>query len=258
MSRNVVTSYGIICYCLKYNIKTNSVRPEYLMVQRKDSVCFVEFIRGKYSLTQREYIKTLFSNMTPKERELIRNHTFDEVWAILCNNMYKTFSEHNASREKYKALKLGMNAENDNGTYLFDINYIIDNTKSNVPEPQWEFPKGRRNANENNVDCAVREFEEETGISRSKILLSGKICPISLEKMGCNGILYKGLYFIAKNIEKVDKVALSCLNDTQKREISNVTWLDYTAVVARLHNDDQVKAFDKLNRKIVETLLIVY
>lgn len=258
MSRSIVTSYGIICYCLKYNATTNSVHPEYLMIQRKDSVCFVEFIRGKYSLTQKEYIKTLFSNMTPAERELIRTSTFDEVWKALCNNMYKTFTEHNASREKYKALKLGMNAENENGKYLFDINYIIDNTTSRVPEPQWEFPKGRRNMSENNVDCAVREFEEETNISRTKIILSNKICPISLEKMGCNGVLYRGMYFVAKCIDKVDNASLSILNDVQKREISSVKWFDFAGIISRLHNEEQVKSFEKLNKRILESVIVTY
>lgn len=257
MSRNVVTSYGIICYCLKYNVKTNSIRPEYLMVQRKDSVCFVEFIRGKYALTQKEYIKTLFANMTPRERELIRTCTFEEIWALMCNNMYKTFTEHNSSRDKYKALKLGMNAENESGKYLFDVNYILENTTTTVLEPQWEFPKGRRNLNENNVDCAVREFEEETGVSRTKISLINRICPISMEKLGCNGVLYKGIYFIAKHIDKIDKLSLLTLNDVQKREISNVCWLDYSGVVCRLHNEEQVRTFEKLNKSIIDSSMML-
>lgn len=254
---NSVTSYGVILYTLRHNAKTNSVWPSYLMIRRRDSVTFVEFLRGKYSLTHREYIKTLFTNMTVHERQLIRDNSFDELWTIACGGMFRQFTEHNSSREKYKALKLGMNVEGPDGKkFLFDINHILETTTSQVLEPQWEFPKGRRNSsNENNVDCAVREFEEETAIHRSKIFLSGKICPITLEKLGCNGVLYRSVYFIAKCIDRVD---LTALNDTQKREISAVSWFDYNGVVARLHNEDQIKTFEKLNKKIIETMLTVY
>jgi 8-oxo-dGTP pyrophosphatase MutT (NUDIX family) len=33
-------------------------------------------------------------------------------------------------------------------------------------EPEWGFPKGRRNYNEKDIDCALREFSEETGYSK--------------------------------------------------------------------------------------------
>ena len=32
-------------------------------------------------------------------------------------------------------------------------------------EPEWGFPKGRRNYQEKDYDCAMREFTEETGLS---------------------------------------------------------------------------------------------
>ena len=42
---------------------------------------------------------------------------------------------------------------------------LIDesNKNSNWIEPEWEVPKGRRNLNESDIDCALREFTEETG-----------------------------------------------------------------------------------------------
>ena len=36
-------------------------------------------------------------------------------------------------------------------------------------KPEWGFPKGRRNYQENDIDCATREWEEETGYSRNQI-----------------------------------------------------------------------------------------
>ena len=34
---------------------------------------------------------------------------------------------------------------------------------------EWEFPKGRRNYMETDIKCALREFQEETGISKESI-----------------------------------------------------------------------------------------
>lgn len=36
---------------------------------------------------------------------------------------------------------------------------------------RWDLPKGRVDAGETDLECALREFEEETGISRSAIKL---------------------------------------------------------------------------------------
>ena len=38
-----ITSYGILCYF----VQNNNIK--YLMIQRKDSLCYIEFLRGKYS-----------------------------------------------------------------------------------------------------------------------------------------------------------------------------------------------------------------
>ena len=51
------------------------------MVRRRDTLGFVEFMRGKYSLENIDYIKQLLQIMTRKERELI-THTFDELWSL--------------------------------------------------------------------------------------------------------------------------------------------------------------------------------
>ena len=45
-------------------------------------------------------------------------------------------------------------------------------------EPEWGFPKGRRNFNETDLNCALREFNEETGINMKSIKLLEKLVPI--------------------------------------------------------------------------------
>ena len=41
--------------------------PKILMVQRKDSLCYIEFIRGKYDIQDYKYIISLFNKCSFKE-----------------------------------------------------------------------------------------------------------------------------------------------------------------------------------------------
>ena len=53
MCKYPIMSFGIILY---HSDETNKV----LMVQRKHSICYIEFLRGKYSIDIEKYLKTLF------------------------------------------------------------------------------------------------------------------------------------------------------------------------------------------------------
>jgi 8-oxo-dGTP pyrophosphatase MutT (NUDIX family) len=46
---------------------------------------------------------------------------------------------------------------------------MLNNLNINYEHPEWEFPKGRKNKDESDIECALREFEEETGINRDKL-----------------------------------------------------------------------------------------
>ena len=48
-----ITSIGIVAFRIKDKI------PEYLMIRRKDTLGYVDFMRGKYSLSNKEYLLNL-------------------------------------------------------------------------------------------------------------------------------------------------------------------------------------------------------
>ena len=48
-----VTSYGILLFKFERNV------PKILMINRKDSICYFEFIRGKYDINNINYMNTL-------------------------------------------------------------------------------------------------------------------------------------------------------------------------------------------------------
>ena len=72
-----ITSFGIICFKKDKNNFT------FLLVKRKDSLAFAEFVRVKYDITDTEYITKLLVNMTKSELFFLKNTTNpDEIWNI--------------------------------------------------------------------------------------------------------------------------------------------------------------------------------
>ena len=150
-----ITSIGVIA------IRKVDDGVQTLLIRRKNSLGFVDFMRGKYNINNIKYIINLFNKMSSEERELILTRDFSYLWKYLwgsnINNQYK--NEERVSHEKLNSLKEGMTID---GRFI-DISVIIDSTEESYCEPEWGFPKGRRNYQERDICCAIREFEEETG-----------------------------------------------------------------------------------------------
>ena len=149
-------SIGII----PYRINNNYI--EFLMVQRRYSYSYIEFIRGKYNLNNIKRLNHLFKEMTPDEKCFIKNNNFTHIWNILWN--YKKDKKYEKefciSKNKFNALKKGVFINNK----LITLHYIINNNKSNLLINDWGFPKGKKNIGETEISCAIREFKEETQI----------------------------------------------------------------------------------------------
>jgi ADP-ribose pyrophosphatase YjhB (NUDIX family) len=222
------------------------------MIQRKDSICYVEFIRGKYSLapSDQSYIMHLFKHMTFEERDMVRRNDFDRIWDALWMNNRRNHSEYHISKDKYAALKKGVMLK---GT-LFNIDYVLDNTTCCLRENEYEFPKGRKNSVESTLECAFREFEEESGIAQSKLELSDKFKPVIFDKTGCNGVEYRSFYYVAKCIDNVDATSLLHLNDVQAKEVRCVRWMDYSSVVSKMHTEKAVRLFERFNKRLLSFL----
>jgi 8-oxo-dGTP pyrophosphatase MutT (NUDIX family) len=282
-----IISYGIICYKPFYDSETNSIYPKYLMVQRKDSLCYVEFIRGKYSLNNKEYIMKLFTNMTILERNKIMASTFEELWnAMWCRGSSNT-EEHNTKNfnkeckeatEKFNILKQGYNIKTNDGVLQHvDLAWIINNTTPLYEETEWGFPKGRRNINEEDMTCALREFREETGMFLKNIRVNKDIKPLEEVFTGSNNIRYKHVYYVARYYQYNHKHAGSLMrtststsdmsdlselkklydpdNYIQNKEVKDVQWFTYQEAQERIRlcNIERKELFKRLNQHIMKT-----
>ena len=215
-----IISLGIILYRVNENKNI-----QFLMVQRRDTLGFVEFMRGKYSLDNIDYIKYLLKIMTRKERDLLVSSTFDELWDKLWmeKNSKHNYSEYNVSKNKFNKLLEGIS---DKKTTLLGINSEVDYV---YESPEWGFPKGRRNLYEQDLDCAKREFSEETGISEQYYNLVD-INRIYETFKGSNGIRYRHIYYIAE-LNGEPKIEINPNNKNQVTEISNIDWFSYSSAI---------------------------
>ena len=87
-------SYGIILFN-----KNNEI----VLIEKKDSISYIEFIRGKYSVDDSDYIQLLIDRMSIIEKEKIIKNVFEESWNNLWYNSNNK-KEYDISFEKYNTL----------------------------------------------------------------------------------------------------------------------------------------------------------
>lgn len=187
-------------HLLKQNIK-------FLMIERKTSLGYLEFIRGNYDIYNFASIKNLFRQMTQDEINNIGKNEYDDLLLSLYNQPNKEKndilndifenpklgSKYKLAREKFNYLK----NKNLDETY-FDLHTYVINVKPKWFNKEWGFPKGKKLINKEPIlDCACREFTEETGINKNDYIIFNKLSPIEENLIGTNDISYKHVYFIA-------------------------------------------------------------
>ena len=252
-----ITSYGGIIFRvndLSWNQPSILVSPssitgfenyyskiEVLLIQRRDSLGYVEILRGKYKETDIEYIRKQIYGMTDAERQKLLTRPFDELWAELWGYDTKSSSHYRndkeVSRSKLQLLRDGFEVEPGQ---VFRLATLIEETTVHWDTPEWGFPKGRREPGEKDLACALREVEEETGISKDKIIVIQNLEPLSETFFGSNQVHYCHKYFtfyLPVHVEvKYDET-----NPHMKREIGNLQWFSLEQALQKIRSDNVEK-----------------
>jgi len=238
-----ITSYGIIVF------RHSDKGLQFLMIRRKDSFGYIDFIRGKYVCYNLDQIQQIINEMSKTEKDRIVNETFENLWKLMWGeankNQYK--SEENASMKKFEILKNGIMV-NDKKVYLSDI---VENSNTNWPETEWEFPKGRRNFQEKDLDCALREFEEETGYLKKSVNVIENLLPFEETFIGSNHKCYKHKYYLAYMNEPVEHTSLE---NFQRSEVSKLEWktIDECLECIRPYNLEKKQLISNINKVLLE------
>lgn len=202
-------SYGIILYFDDPEQKDDKC---WLIAQRNISPAFYIILCGTY---RKSDLTALISVISDEERIKLKE-------AILKGNLidlYNTvLTEHNERDRK--------NAE----LLLFDNRDLILSLleKPGSKENEWLWPKGQQlRRNENILICALREFNEETGIILSPDNIIS-MDPVIEEVKGLSGRKYENHFFVAITQTKYTPE----IYVDESSEISNCEWKSEGEVIS--------------------------
>lgn len=200
---------------------------KFLLIRRKHSLGYLEFIRGKYDVTDTNKIIKLFSIMTPYEKEKILKHNFDFLWTSIWKKtsyiqIYQI--EYNKSKNKFNKLKETNKLRN-----------LIKKSKLLFKTPEWGFPKGKRSKQESNLQTAIREFREETNLQNNDITIIDNLKPFVEVFTGSNNKKYKHIYYFGiYNGEKNNLEVKDYGNEFE--EIGDIGWFNYIETYELIRN----------------------
>ena len=222
---------------------TTYPKTKFLMIQRKDTMGFTDFVRGKYPEDQEELEKVLpifLNEMTESEKHTLMTKSFDEIWrALWVNHDSKCFkNEYEFAYRKFQKL---------------DIPRLIQKSHTKFKFQEFGFPKGRRNMKETNIACAEREFYEETGYDKTCYDFIKNYPTIHEEFVGTNGVRYRHIYYLVKIKDHVPPPKIDYKNKIQTGEVQNIGWFTYEESMSILRPYDTAKK--QVIKKVYDDLL---
>ena len=208
-----ITSLGII----PFRFNRSGSKAEWLLIRRRDSLGFIEIMRGKYDGAAA--LQSLIDQTTLTERERLKTTAFPDLWRELWNGpaSRRYHAEYEQAKVKFEALR----ARNSSGTSVLEAACAASSTA--WVEPEWGFPKGRRSSTETELACALRETLEEAGIHKRDLTIVNEREPLMEEFKGSNGISYRHRYWLAQ-VDPALVVRLDPENVDQVREVGDVRW----------------------------------
>lgn len=227
-----IMSIGIIL------IKKDKIDNEYkiLMIRRKDSFGYIDFLRGKYNFNNLFTLQNMINELTNDEKNNIMHDNFIQIMT----NSTKNKKIEDSIIKKWNTLRHGFMYDNK----IINLKKLLENSNTFWNETEWGFPKGRRNYQEKDLECALREFEEETGIFRSQIKLIENVLPVEEVFIGSNLKSYKHKYYIAM----VDENENIKLDNYQKSEVSKMEWKSY------FDSLESIRSYNLEKKQVVENL----
>ncbi len=245
-----IKSYGIACY------KPPSTRDgsgSILLVRRKHSIDFIDFLRGEYFDIQTQRIHNLsqlteqFRKMTHEEhRVLVSMKQFSTICDyanLYCHGSRQLNSQYINAFDIFNRISIGIkfpihyqcNAfrpivqqqlqpiRQTITKNILTLDSLLLNNPAEYDYPEYSVPKGRKDSGETDLSAAFREFKEETGIDTTHISLcmSESKLPISYTETykGSNDRLYQSIIYVA-TINKPD-ITLQHTCD----EIGAISWV---------------------------------
>ena len=190
------------------------------------------------------YIQRIIDEMTMTEKSNLLRLTFEQLWRLLWGeytrgSQYK--NEEHISFEKYRQVLGGIRTKDGR---IKTLHQFIDESTTRWTETEWGFPKGRRNYNEKDLPCALRECLEETGYDIGVDNVIQNIAPFEEIFMGSDMKCYKQKYFLAMvDLDKKPKKAHDIM------EVGLMKWMTFEECIStiRPYNLEKIGIVSKIN-----------
>ena len=216
---------------------------EYLLIQRRDSLGYIDIMRGKYKTDDISYITQQVHGMTREEQQQLIHEPFDVLWEKLWGPPAEGSNPYRHEKEVSRTKLATIRAANPS---LADI---ITSVNWHWPTPEWGFPKGRREPHESEYVCAMREMKEETGLTEYDLTPIKNLDTVKEIFYGSNHIQYCHKYFIMY-VHNNKEPVLDSSNTHMVQEIGNIKWcsLDEALSLIRTDNPEKRDALIRVNK----------
>jgi 8-oxo-dGTP pyrophosphatase MutT (NUDIX family) len=232
-------SYGIALCRFR---DRNKGEVEMLLIKKRYTYQFFEFVFGRYKKNDAKHLMYLFNHMTYSEKVCILNMKFAEMWyRVWLTNPEKTYfygykqikdgkissdTKKKTKKVPWKGIGCYFKKKNkfessfmkDSGKRLLNL---IDNSGNS--ETPWDIPKGHKFLNEKDMNAAKREFEEETGVDPKNYTVMWHVPPMVIAYQN-QGTTYKHYYYLATS-ENTWNSKVSFKKYNQVLEVECIKWV---------------------------------
>ena len=182
-----------------------------LLVRKRYTYAFSAFVNGRYKSNAKAEILALLNKMTLEEKLDIRSLKFEQMW-------YRVWLTNPRGAGYYTAKhKFESQFQADGGVKL---NKLMKKS-THYEELLWEIPKGRKKSSaEPEINCAIREFQEETQVEKRSYRISLDTYKLSYIS---DGKRFTFIYYFALADNTAD-AKISPTDSVQVGEISAIGW----------------------------------
>lgn len=191
---------------------------EILLVKKRYTYAFNKFVNGRYRSDDRAALIALFDNMTADEKLDILSLNFTQIWYRIWLNNAQKISSFYTAKSKFENTFVA-----DGGTRL---RYLMSKSHK-FGTLVWEIPKGRKKSkHESDLQCGLREFTEETTVTKKQIKIMSDSTQYSYIS---DGTKYTFIYYYA--LAKIPiEPQISLTNKLQIGEIIEIKWMNLISI----------------------------
>ncbi len=201
-------SAGIAC------VRFKPTGMEILLVRKRYTYAYNKFVNGRYRSDNNREILALFNQMTLEEKLDLMSLNFSQIWYRVWLSNSQKISCFYTAKSKFETTFVA-----DKGVRLRKLLAAAKLHGTLV----WEIPKGRKkNRIESDIHCALREFKEETQVSKRQIKLYPESTTYSYIS---DKVKYTNIYYYALAIGNVAP-SIDMSSRDQVGEVGEIKWMN--------------------------------